>query len=116
MAKKKKKDPIAASINKAMKKAISSITKPIMQIIKYFKCGINKIINLPKCIIFYIFDIIIGTFFLFWSLIASLIPGLKDLGKIIWKSLKMLDKYIYKFTGIHILRYSRSILKRCYLC
>ena len=131
MAKKKKKDPIAAAIEKSIKKSVSSVTKPIdkamktavtavtkpiMQIIKYFKCGINKIINLPKCIIFYIFDIIIGTFFIFWSLLASMIPGLKDLGKIIWKSLQMLDKYIYKFTGIHIIRYSRSILKRCYLC
>ena len=112
MAKKKKKDPITDAI----KKALSAITKPIVQIVGYFKCGINKIINLPKCIIFYIFDIIIGTFFMFWSLIASLIPGLNGLGKVIWKALQMLDKYIYKFTGLHIVRYSKTILKRCYLC
>ena len=116
MAKKKKKDPILASIEKAMKKAMSAITKPITQVIKYFKCGINKIVNLPKCIIFYILDIIIATYFMFWNIIASLIPGLKGIGKIIWKSLEILDKYIYKFTGIHIIHYSKTITKRCYLC
>jgi len=116
MAKKKKaKDPFA-SITKGITKQFNKITKPITQIIKYFKCGINKIINLPKCIIFYIVDIIIATYLMFWNIIAAMIPGLKGVGKMIWKALVMLDKYIYKYTGMHIIRYPRSILKRCYLC
>ena len=119
---KKIKNPFA-SITKGITKIFDKIMKPILQIvkyvndiIKYIKCGVNKIINLPKCIIFYIVDIIIATYLMFWNLIASMIPGLKGIGKMIWKALVMLDKYIYKYTDMHIISYPRSILKRCYLC
>jgi hypothetical protein len=119
---KKIKNPFA-SITKGITKIFDKIMKPILQIVKYvtdivkyIKCGVNKIINLPKCIIFYIVDIIIATYFMFWNLIASMIPGLKSVGKMIWKATVMLDKYIYKYTDMHIISYPRSILKRCYLC
>ena len=127
----KKKDPIGGAINKEFKKLGDTITKPIKteftklgdaiaktfkQIIGYFKCGIDKIKNLPNCIFFYFIDVIFGVWFLFWGLLASVIPGLKDVGKMISKGIRTLDSYVYKYADFHINRYPERILNKCYKC
>lgn len=116
MAKKKAKDPIGGAIKKEFKKIGNTITKPFKEIIGYFKCGIDKIKNLPNCIFFYFIDVIFGVWFLFWGLLASVIPGLKDVGKMISKGIRTLDSYVNKYAGFHINRYPRSIMKKCYVC
>ncbi len=131
MAKKKAKDPIGGAINKEFKKLGDTITKPIKneftklgdtiakpfkQIIGYFKCGINKIKNIPNCAPFYAIDIVFGVWFLFWGLLASVIPGLKDLGKMISKGINYLDSYVNKYAEFHINRYPKNIMNKCYKC
>lgn len=112
----KKKDPIGGAIKKEFKKIGNSIAKPFKQIIGYFKCGIDKIKNLPNCIFFYGLDIIFGIWFLFWGMLAFVIPGLKDVGKMVSKGIKLLDSNLSKHIGFHINRYPKSILNKCYRC
>jgi hypothetical protein len=127
MAKKKPKDPIGGaikkefnnfgkSITKEFKKIGNTITKPFKQIIGYFKCGIDKIKNLPNCIFFYLVDMAFGVWFLFWGMLASIIPGLKDVGKMVSKGIRVLDSNLSKHIGFHIDRYPKSILDKCYRC
>ncbi len=113
---KKAKDPIGGAIKKEFKKIGNTITKPFKQIIGYFKCAIDKIKNLPNCIFFYVVDMIFGVWFLFWGLLASVIPGLKDVGKMVSRGIRYMDSYVNKYAGFHINRYPRSILKKCYVC
>jgi hypothetical protein len=131
MAKKKAKDPIGEAINKEFKKLGDTITKPIKteftklgdaiakpfkQIIGYFKCGIDKIKNIPNCAPFYSIDIVFGVWFLFWGMLATVIPGLKDVGKMVSKGINYLDSNIKKNAGFHINRYSKNIMNKCYKC
>lgn len=116
MAKKKAKDPIGGAIKKEFKKFGNSITKPFKQIIGYFKCGIDKIKNIPNCAPFYFIDMVFGVWFLFWGLLAYLIPGLKDVGKMVSKGINYLDSNIKKNAGFHINRYPERIMKKCYRC
>ncbi len=116
MAKKKAKDPVGNAIKKEFKKIGNTITKPFKEIIGYFKCGIDKIKNLPNCIVPYLIDMAFGVWFLFWGLLASIIPGLKDVGKMVAKGIKLLDASIYSHMKFHINRYPKSILNKCYRC
>ena len=116
MAKKKAKDPVGNAIKKEFKKIGNTITKPFKQIIGYFKCGINIIKNLKTCIVPYLIDMVFGAWFLFWGMLASVIPGLKDLGKLVAKGIKMLDASLYSHMKFHIDRYPKSILNKCYRC
>ncbi len=116
MAKKKAKDPVGGAIKKEFKKISNTITKPFKQIIGYFKCAIDKIKNIPKCALFYATDIVFGIWFLFWGLLASVIPGLKDVGKLVAKGVRAIDSYIKKYAGFHINRYPKSIMNKCYSC
>ena len=113
---KKAKDPVGNAIKKEFKKIGNTIAKPFKQIIGYFECGIDKIKNFPNCAIFYIFDIIFGIWFLFWGMLASIIPGLKDVGKMVAKGINMLDSVLYKYIGFHIHRYPKSLIDKCYRC
>ena len=113
---KKPKDPIGGAIKKEFKKIGNTIAKPFKQIIGYFKCGIDKLKNLPSCIFFYLVDMIFGVWFLFWGLLASVIPGLKDVGKMVSRGVRSLDAFVKKYAGFHINRYPKSIVKKCYTC
>ncbi len=115
-AKKKVKKKAVDPITKGFKKVTNTITKPFKQIIGYFKCGIDKIKNIPNCAPFYAIDIVFGVWFLFWGLLASVIPGLKDVGKMISKGINYLDSYVNKYAGFHINRYPKNILNKCYKC
>jgi len=90
---------------KPIKKGFDKMLKPINKIIGYFKCGINKIKNLGDCIAFYLIDMVIGIYFLFWNLFATTF-GFKKAGQDLWK-------FVNKYQKFH---YPRSIMKKCYLC
>lgn len=95
--------------------------------IEYVLCALDKLGNLPMCILFYIFDLFRMVFgWFFRSLVCAielyfdskrrfnvdLNAGI-DKGK---EKLKKLDKYIKDFTGYSFLSYPEYIEDRCYRC
>jgi hypothetical protein len=80
------------------------------------KCTIESIIGLPNCIMFYLFDLFIGTIAVIIKLLCSFSPTLTKARKTTWNIVKKLDKMVYGVTGFHVIEYPKSILKKCYKC
>ena len=70
-------------------------------------CKFSKLGNLPKCLLFYIVDIIVGIWFLIWGLIAKIFPFMKPLGKYLWDYVGKMIKSFW---------YSDWLMDTCYLC
>jgi hypothetical protein len=103
-------------LGKDITKGFTDIFKEIKKIIDYIVCGFNKIKTLPKCFFWYFLDIIYGTFYLFYSMLAFAVPPLKDAAKLLGEGIKMADNLINDMTGIHINRYPEDVMNMCYLC
>jgi hypothetical protein len=95
--------------------------------IEYILCGLDKLLNLPLCIIFYVFDMCRAVFgWFFRSLICAIETyfDLKDRFGIdldqqidkMKERMLHLDDYVYKFSGFHIFRYPEYIENHCYKC
>ena len=50
-----------------------------------FFCKLSKIGNLPKCFMFYVIDIFVGIWFLFWGALGKIFPLFKTIGEYCWK-------------------------------
>jgi hypothetical protein len=72
-----------------------------------FFCKLSKIGNLPKCFMFYIIDILVGTWFLIWGALAKIFPLFKTIGKYAWKYIGLTIKKTW---------YTKWLLSTCYLC
>jgi hypothetical protein len=99
-----------------IEKGFNDIFREVKIIINYIVCGFNKIKTLPKCFFWYFLDIIYGIFYLFYSMLAFLIPPLKDGAKLLGEGIKMADEIVYDLTDIHINRYPEDVINMCYLC
>lgn len=98
------------------KKGFDDIFEEITNIANYIVCGFNKIKTLPDCFFWYFLDIIYGVFYMFYSMLAFAIPPLKDGAKMFWSMMKMMDDMIHDLTGIHMFRYPKNVMNKCYLC
>lgn len=92
-----------------------------------FMCGVNGIINLPQCFIWYMLDIAGRIIYLpfrltFWFLEYLTEIELTKIEKDIWCFLEEIDKYIHSpepdglGTGIHIIHFPDSVMSKCYTC
>jgi hypothetical protein len=92
-----------------------------------FMCGVNGIINLPQCFIWYMLDIAGRIIYLpfrltFWFLEYLTEIELTKIEKDIWCFLEDIDKYIHSpepeglGTGIHIIHFPDSVMSKCYTC
>lgn len=104
-------------------KAITKIFAFFTFLGKWFKwfgdmigCTIESIIGLPNCIMFYLFDLFIGTVKLIIKFLCSFSPHLEKARLTTWKIITKLDSMIYKVTRFRIIEYPKSILKKCYKC
>ena len=96
-------------------------------VIEYVLCGLDKLLNLPLCIIFYLFDMFRTMFgWFFRSLVCAVevyfdakrrfgidLDDQIDAGK---KRMMDLDDYVSKITKFHIFRYPEYIERHCYAC
>ena len=96
--------------------AFDELFDEITNIVNYIVCGFNKIKTLPDCFFWYFLDIIYGILYLFYSMLASIIPPLKDGAQMFWSMMKMMDEMIHELTGFHIIQYPKSVMDMCYLC
>ena len=106
----------AEKLGKDITKGFDDIFAEVTNIFNYIVCGFNKIKTLPDCFFWYFLDIIYGIFYLFYSMLATAIPPLKDGAKMLGKGIKMADELVHDMTGIHINRYPKDIMNKCYLC
>jgi len=106
----------AEKLGKDITKGFDDIFAEVTNIFNYIVCGFNKIKTLPDCFFWYFLDIIYGIFYLFYSMLAIAIPPLKDGAKMLGKGIKMADELVHDMTGIHINRYPKDIMNKCYLC
>jgi len=104
-------------------KAITKIFGFFTFLGKWFKwfgeiigCSIETLIGLPNCIMFYLFDLFLGTIGVIIKLFCSFSPHLEKARLTTWKIIKKLDGMIYKGAGFHIIQYPKSIIKKCYKC
>lgn len=104
-------------------KELKKITKFFTFLGKWFKwlgdimkCSIESIIGLPNCIMFYLFDLFIGTVKLIIIFLCSFSPHLEKARLTTWKIIKKIDSMIYKISRFRIIEYPKSILKKCYKC
>ena len=106
----------AEKLGKDITKGFDDIFSEVTNIFNYIVCGFNKIKTLPDCFFWYFLDMIYGIFYLFYSMLATAIPPLKDGAKMLGKGIKGADELVYDMTGIHFNRYPKDIMKKCYLC
>ena len=106
----------AEKLGKDITKGFDDIFAEVTNIFNYIVCGFNKIKTLPDCFFWYFLDMIYGIFYLFYSMLATAIPPLKDGAKMLGKGIKMADELVHDMTGIHINRYPKDIMNKCYLC
>ena len=106
----------AEKLGKDITKGFDDIFAEVTNIFNYIVCGFNKIKTLPDCFFWYFLDMIYGIFYLFYSMLAIAIPPLKDGAKMLGKGIKMADELVHDMTGIHINRYPKDIMNKCYLC
>ena len=117
----KAKDPFAeiAKIGKFFKK-ITNFFKYLGDWFKWLgeilKCTIESLIGLPNCIMFYLFDLFIGTIAMIIRLLTSFSPTLVKARQTTWKIVTKIDNAVNKVAGIRFTEYPKSILKKCYKC
>lgn len=94
---------------------------------KLMICGVQKLTDIPKCIIFYILDIFILVYITIAISILFIVDMIFMVKKWLGISLVQLfimclgmipkiDDMIYDITKIHMFRYPPAILKMCYVC
>jgi len=94
---------------------------------KLLLCSVTIISNFPKCVIFYVIDIIV--FFIFVCIISLLFIVDVFLMVKLWLGMscieaflmmltlvEQVDKMVYSMTGFHIIHYPKSIIDMCYSC
>ncbi len=106
----------AEKLGKDITKGFDDIFAEVTNIFNYIVCGFNKIKTLPDCFFWYFLDMVYGIFYLFYSMLATAIPPLKDGAKMLGKGIKGADELVHDMTGIHINRYPKDVMKKCYLC
>lgn len=106
----------AEKLGKDITKGFDDIFSEVTNIFNYIVCGFNKIKTLPDCFFWYFLDMVYGIFYLFYAMLASAIPPLKDGAKMLGKGIKMADELVHDMTGIHINRYPKDVMNKCYLC
>ena len=106
----------ADKLGKDITKGFDDIFSEVTNIFNYIVCGFNKIKTLPDCFFWYFLDMIYGIFYLFYSMLATAIPPLKDGAKMLGEGIKGADELVYDMTGIHFNRYPKDIMNKCYLC
>lgn len=80
------------------------------------KCTIESLIGLPNCIMFYLFDLFIGTIAMIIRFLTSFSPALVKARKTTWNIVKKIDNMVNKVAGIRFTQYPKSIIKKCYKC
>lgn len=103
-------------LGKDITKGFDDIFAEVINIFNYIACAFDKIRTLPDCIFWYFLDIIYGVIYMFYSMLATVIPPLKDAAKLIDESIKMVDGFIFDMAGFHVAKYPQPVLKKCYLC
>ena len=106
----------ADKLGKDITKGFDDIFSEVTNIFNYIVCGFNKIKTLPDCFFWYFLDMIYGIFYLFYSMLATAIPPLKDGAKMLGEGIKGADELVYDMTWIHFNRYPKDIMNKCYLC
>jgi len=80
------------------------------------KCTIESLIGLPNCIMFYMFDLFIGTIAMIIRFLTSFSPALVKARKTTWNIVTKIDNMVNKVAGIRFTQYPKSIIKKCYKC
>ena len=95
----------------------------IIWLVQNIMCAITRVLNLPKCFLWYGMDIAGKIFYLpfhclFWVLDSILGIGVVNMEYDLWTLLEQMDKYIHDDmgTGYHIIHFPDSAQKLCYTC
>ena len=114
----KAKDPFTEIANffKKIKAFFDYLGKFFKWLGDIIKCSIETLIGLPNCIMFYMFDLFIGTIAMIIRLLTSFSPSLVKARQTTWKIVTKIDNAVNKVAGIRFTEYPKSILKKCYKC
>lgn len=114
----KAKDPFTeiANIFKKIKAFFDYLGKFFKWFGDIIKCSIETLIGLPNCIMFYLFDLFIGTIAMIIRMLTSFSPALVKARQTTWKIVTKIDNMVNKVAGIRFTEYPKSILKKCYKC
>jgi len=97
------------------KRMLKKLTQPIVAIYNNIMCGVKLLINAPKCMIYYILDMIGYVLYLplmifFWMF------GLRSIERQLFKGINQVDSAIYGVADFHVFKYPNSIMNKCYRC
>jgi hypothetical protein len=87
----------------------------------YIKCAGKFVVNLYKCVFFYIIDIICKILYLpvrivLWFLKLFLNIDFYPMEERIWQGILYIDQIIYSVLEIHIVYWPETIREQCYTC
>jgi|LakMenEpi03Aug12_release.lakeMendotaPanAssembly.Ray.scaffolds.fasta_scaffold594017_1 hypothetical protein len=103
-------------------KIISSLKKAFLSIFYYIKCAIERIKNTPKCMIYYVIDIIFFTLLIPVRLLILIFPVLEEFEEMFRETIKKIDTIVHKISlstigkGFHINKWPDGVLNKCYRC
>ena len=94
---------------------------------KLLMCTVAKLLEIPKCIVFYLIDLFIFALimvivsFLFiidmlFMMKARVGVGCVESFMMSLKMIGMLDEMIYQYISVHLFRYPEPVLELCYRC
>jgi len=86
----------------------------------YTICSLYFLSNMTHCIFYYIIDIFGILLYLPVRLILYIVYiiglNLYPMEKQLWDGLEILDSNIFRYTGVHIIHWPKSIRNQCYNC
>ena len=94
---------------------------------KMMICSVGGVLNLHKCILFYLFDMLMLTFLLIITSILFMVDmflgvkaiiGMSCVEILIWglDLLEQFDAWVFKVFGAHVFHYPDFVIKMCYRC
>lgn len=104
------------------KKLFAALKQAFQIIFFYIKCTIQKVQNTPRCMIYYLIDIMFFTMLIPVRIIVAIFPALEELEDMFKDTIDMIDGIIFNASksmtgkGVHINRWPNGVLNKCYRC
>jgi len=111
----KKVMTVLSNITNSLKEAFSSI-------FYYIKCAILRLKNTPKCLIYYVIDIIFFTLLIPIRLLILIFPVLEEFEEMFREGIQKVDVIVHRISlstigkGFHINKWPDGVLNKCYRC
>lgn len=105
-----------------LSKIVNTLKKAFLSIFYYIKCAIDRIKNSPKCMVYYLIDVIFFTLLIPVRLLILIFPVLEEFEEMFRDAIQKIDTIVHRISlstigkGFHINKWPDGVLNKCYRC